>query len=137
MPQFLISFYCVVVDNLSIAIMASSIKLFQSFLEIHKFIGIHSSQPNQKQWSFNSRNEIFLIISAEFAFSTAAFCVFDATSMFDYGFASYIIITIVTSIIIYLLFVWEFDETLDFVENGERFIEKSKSKKSQPSQFWK
>lgn len=108
--------------------MASSVKLFQSFLEIHKAIGIHSSHPNQKRCSLNSRNKLVFATSVQFTFTTVAFCVFDATSMFDYGFASYILFCTITGTIIYLLFIWKFDETLGFIESGEKFIEKSKRK---------
>lgn len=107
--------------------MVGSIKLFQFIQKFHQTIGIYpSSQPNRKQHSINLTNTIFLICSVQNMFATAAFLVFEANSMFDYGFPIFSIIGIINGVVIYLTFIWQSKNTLKFIEFSERFIEKRK-----------
>lgn len=52
------------------------------------------------------------------------FLVFEADTMFEFGF--FISLTLIHCIVIYVLFIWQLDNTLKFVESCEGFIEKSK-----------
>lgn len=102
-------------------IMTTSIKLFQSALKFHKTIGICPSRPNQSR--INWRTAIFLLLNVQYTLTTAAFLIVGTKSMFDYGFAFFLFLSLTNGITIYLLFVWQLDNTLKFIANCERFIE--------------
>lgn len=108
--------------------MASSIKLFQFIQKFHKIIGIDLYQQlvDHEQYSVNSINIIFLISFAQIICTTIAFLVFEAKSFFAYGFSFFTIICVISSAVIYLIFIWQSQNTSKFIENCERFIEESK-----------
>lgn len=105
--------------------MASSVQLFHSFQKFHQIIGIYSSQPSRTDCLINLTNKVFIVSSVLYLITTVTFLVFDATSLFDYGFESYVLIAIITGTVIYLLFIWQHEGTLDFIQNCEKFIGKS------------
>lgn len=104
--------------------MAGSFKLFQFVQQWHQAIGIYPSQSNQWPSQINSTNVIFLFCCAQFAFTTIVFLFVEATSMFEYGLAFFGLIGIINGIVIYLIFIWQSQNTLDFIKNCNRFIEK-------------
>lgn len=104
-------------------IMTSSVKLFQFFQNIHQTIGICESQPNQQRWL---KKLIYRIGLVSFVFSSFAFLIFEARSLFDYGFGSFSLITVVNSSILYVLFIWKSENILKSIGKCEEFIEKSK-----------
>lgn len=107
--------------------MAGSIKLFQFVQQYHQIIGIyHPSQSNQKHRPYNFTQAIFLICFTQMIITIAAFLLFEDISMFDYGIAVFILVAMITSTVIYLQFIWLAENTLKFIENCEKFIEKSK-----------
>ena len=118
--------------------MAGSIKLFQFVQKCHQTLGILPRQPNpkQKQLSSHSIQAIFLTCLAQYIFTTAAFLLFKAKSMFDYGFSFFILIGLANCIAIYLIFIWQSENTLKFIENCEGFIEKSKFCWYEIFRFW-
>lgn len=111
---------------LSIAKMASSIKFLRFVGEFHETIGIYPPQSNQAQFLTNSTQKIFLFCCAQIIFTTQAFFLFEADSMFDCGFGFYVLIAMINITIIYLIFIGQLNNTLKFIENCERFIGKSK-----------
>lgn len=107
--------------------MADSIKLFQLFQKIQQSIGIDPAPTNQKAHiSTISIRGIFVICDAQWMFSMTAFFVIAANSMFEYGLSFLWIITAWTYLVIYLILTQQSQNTLKFIENCERFIEKSK-----------
>lgn len=62
----------------------------------------------------------------QFLSATAAFLVFDAKSMFNYGFVFFALVTITNSIVVYSIVVWKSQNTLKFIKNCEGFIKNSK-----------
>lgn len=104
--------------------MTGSIKLFQFFQRIHQTLGIHPSRSNQKKYPIEWRKILFLVCFAQILF-TAIFML-DAKSMFDYGFAFFLLICLINAHVIYLIFIWESENTLEFIQCCEVFIEKSK-----------
>lgn len=107
-------------------IMASSIKLFYSLQKFLRIIGICPPQSTQNTDSLNLTNKFLIISFVLIIFTTLGFISFAATSLFDYGFAFYILIAIISASVIYLLLIRQFEETFDFIENCEQFIEKRK-----------
>lgn len=89
-------------------------------------MGVYPPRPDQKQYITNATQKIFLICCAQTIFTTAAFVVFEAESMFDYGFSFYVLIAMINITTIYLIFIGQLGNTLKFIEQCERFIEKSK-----------
>lgn len=110
-----------------LAAMASPIKLFDFFQKTHQTIGIHPFSANPKKCSIYSRNELFLIGLTQTVLASGAFLALEATSMFDYGFGFLILISIANPIVVYLLFMWKSESTLNAIKHCEGFIEQSES----------
>lgn len=106
--------------------MAGSIKFLQFVKKFNQLCGIYACESIQVQRSVISTKTLFLIGFAQFIFSTAAFLVFGAKSIFDYGYAFYMLFVVINGFVIYVIFIWQSVNTLKFIENCERFIEKSK-----------
>lgn len=106
--------------------MGSSIKLFQFVQRCNQTMGICLSQAHQKSRSTILTKTVSLICSAQIIFTTAAFLVFRANALFDYGFAFYMLITETNSFVIYIIFIWQRKNTSKFIEDCEGFIAKSK-----------
>lgn len=101
------------------------VKLFQFAQQCHQIIGIHPYLPNQKYLSANSTRAIILTASTQLFFTTAAFILFEAESMFDYGFSFSMAIAGANGIAVYIIFIRQSENTLKFIGNCEGFIEKS------------
>lgn len=114
------------ISLVSIVKMAGSIKFLQFFRQCHQIIGIYPHQPRQKYISTNLTRAIFLISVLTFSITTAAYFVFEATSMFQHGFSFCTLICMILTIVLYSIFIWQSENTLKFLENCEGFIEKSK-----------
>lgn len=114
------------ISLLSIAKMAGSIKFLQFVQNFNQISGIHPYQSNQEQLSTNSTQKFFLTGFAQFIFSTVAFLVLEAESIFNYGYAFYMLIVAINGFVIYLVFIWQSGKTLEFIGSCEKFIEKSK-----------
>lgn len=111
----------------SVKMAGGSIKLLQFFEKCHQTCGILPRPPNQKkkQLSTNSIRTIFLTVYVLHISTTAAFLILEAKSWFDYGFTLYNLISIFDPFVVYLIFIWQSGDTLEFIENCERFIDKS------------
>lgn len=112
----------------SVVIMHDSIKFLQFAQTFHRIIGIFPSQSNQhfpSQSSNSWKQTIFFVSSVQFAFTTIGFLVFQAHSMFDYGFGFFVFSSIINGTVNYFLFVWQSENTLKFIANYEEFIKKS------------
>lgn len=106
--------------------MAGSIKIFRFIQKFHGIIGIYPPQPFEQQRSINTRNTMFLISCVKTMFTTVAFLIFEAQSMFDYGFAFLLSICVCHSTVIYALFIRRSENTFKCIATYEAFIEKSK-----------
>lgn len=106
--------------------MAGSIKIFQFIQNFHGVIGISPAQSFEQQRSINSRNAIFLVSCAQEMFAIVAFLIFEAQTMFDYGFGFFGGMSLLLSIVVYVIFIRQSENTFKFIENCEAFIEKSK-----------
>lgn len=116
------------VDRLAISLfatanMSGSVKLFQFIQKCHQMIGIHSIEPNQNQW-YTKRTAIFMSFSTQCILTSSGFLLFKAESMFEYGFTYFILITLIVETINYTLFIWQSENTIEFIDNCEKFIEK-------------
>lgn len=105
--------------------MADSIQLFQFVQKCDQTFG-HAFHPSQNRRATISTKTMYLISLSQFMFATATFLMFEATSMFDYGFVFFAIFTISNSSVVYPILVWQSQNTLKFIKTCERFIEKSK-----------
>lgn len=106
--------------------MAGSIKLFQVLQKFHRFMGIHQSEPSEKQRLINWRYVITLAALVGLMISSVMFIVFEAKSSFDYGFASFMVICVIVNIAHFLVLIWQSKNTFKFIESLEQFIEKRK-----------
>lgn len=107
--------------------MTGPIKLFQFFQKFNQWIGIDASQPNQKSNIATILNRsIFVLCSAQLMFSIAAFIVIEASSMFEFGLLVCMYLCAIVPIVIYLIFIWQYQNILEYIGNCENFIRKSK-----------
>lgn len=110
---------------MSMVKMSKPLELFQFYQNCQELFNIHPSQSYRKPHSISFIKIAFLISFAQFTFTTVAFLVFEAESMFDYGFTFYVLISIFNSFAIYLIFLWQSLNTIKFIENCEKFIKRS------------
>lgn len=110
------------ISLLSIITMASSIKLFQFVQKFHRALGIYPSYSS----SSCSRLKLVLICLIQVGLTLFTFLLFEAKSMYDYGFGCCILISQIIAIVTYLSFVWQSKNTANSIANWEKFIAKSK-----------
>lgn len=106
--------------------MSDSVKAFQYIQKFHQIIGIFPFDSNEKQSSINLRKAIFLFGNVQFVLPMIAYLVLEAELMFDYGIEFYFVISTVNCIAVYVLFIWQRENTFKFIETCKRFIVKSK-----------
>lgn len=108
-----------------------SVKLFVFYKRYNEAFGIFSlTQPNQNHLHKiinRAKPFIFFICISQFFVTTVAFGVFEATTMHDYGITFFTIICIIYVIFSYMIPFWQMEEILQFIENCEKFIGKSKN----------
>lgn len=102
----------------------AKIKLFQFAQKFCQIAGICVPELNQNCYTLNS---ISLICLAVFATSTAAFLFDGAESMVEYGITFFVSITIIFQCFVnYIIIIFKVKNISQFIENCERFIERSK-----------
>lgn len=99
----------------------NSMKLFQFNRKYCQTIGIKSPQSN----TFNAINWIFVVCVAQFALTSAAFMLFDANSMGEYGVTFVAVVCAVEAMAIYTIIIWKLEDISKFIEKCEAFIEDS------------
>lgn len=104
-----------------IAAMAGRIHLFRALQEYHHTVGVFSRKSNQK-WPLNSTNWLFIMTVAQMIVSSLAFFLFKAKSVAEFGWTFYIFATESTTISYYLVRIYHFGSTLEFIEKFETFI---------------
>lgn len=104
--------------------MAGPVKSFQFFQKIHQIIAICPTHPNRDQLSISSKRAIFVIALAQVIVPVVIY-LYEAESTYDYGFGFFVLICLITCIAVYLLFIWQLENTVKFIETCEHFIAKS------------
>lgn len=102
-----------------------SINLFQFNQKFCEIIGVKLPEANPNGHIFNLINLGVVISLTVFIMPTAAYLLYDANSMAEYGIVFYILICGIEGMVVYFITIWEIDEILEFIENCEEFIEKS------------
>lgn len=105
--------------------MAASIKLFQFAQELFQMLGIRLPKQNEIL-SFRSRNIFFLFCYTQLSISMAAFFLFEANTMLEYGSSFFMSLTQFCIAMDYLVLMWRFPNILELIADFEDFIEKSK-----------
>lgn len=108
-----------------IFIMAGPVKSFQSFQKFHQIIGLNPSR------SFFARRTLFLIGEAVLMVPSCAYLLFEAKSMFAYGYGFFVVSCTFVSFAIYLIYVWQLENILKYIESCDEFIAKSKKSANQ------
>lgn len=114
------------VDQYTI-IMAGSqgIKLFKYTQKIYYYIGVIGIDPTESNQMDHSailtiaRKWLFIFSLAQFAFTTTAYFLFEASSMIEYGLSFYSSLSMNT-----FSYFWRMKNFSNYVQNCERFIEK-------------
>lgn len=99
-----------------------AIELFGFIKRTHENVGIFRASLD----SINPKNCLILVGEAQFFISSVAYLLFETSSIVDYGMVFFTCASINLSITIYLLLFWQTTDILNYIENCERFIEKSK-----------
>lgn len=117
-----------IISSLSIVVarMAGSVKLFQIYQKFQRTIGIAPLQSNQEQHSISARSTFYLIAVTQLAVTPFLFLLFVATSMFEYAFGFFVTANQLKGLCLYVLFAWQWENTLKYIEYCEEFIAKSK-----------
>lgn len=89
-------------------------------------MGIFPPQADETRRSIIERRTILLFGNAMVVLPTIAYLVFDAQSMFEYGMGFFITLTGTNTVVVYLLFIWQAENTINFIESCQQFIAKSK-----------
>lgn len=103
-----------------------SLKLFQFIQKFYRFVGIFPSQPNEKCFSFNWRYSSFLFYFAQFIAATIAYLCIEAKFLFDFGLSIFIAIATIECFILFIIPIWEVENTAKYIQTCEEFIEKRK-----------
>ena len=101
------------------------IKLFKFNLKIYQEIVVFPPQHDLNHNPNNLRKQLYLLCFAQFFISTTAYLWFQANSMTEYGLVFFTCISIALSFTYYLTELWRINKILNYIENCERFIEKS------------
>lgn len=107
-------------------LIGSKMILFQLVRKYFKRMGIYLQRPNQRNSSINCITFIYFTAFAQAIISSAAFILFEAETVVEYGFTFYVLtIACVASAAISIVH-WNVGNIIAFVESFEAFIEKSK-----------
>lgn len=102
-----------------------TIKLFKFIQKSFQGIGIYPPQLNQTHNPINPTFWLNLFCHAQFFVSSTAYLLFEADSMIEYGLVFFIDATVIGCFIFYLISFWETKAIFNYIENCERFVEKS------------
>lgn len=116
-------FFSISISLMSISKMTGSHKLFQFFQKFHQTMGIYPLRSTEQKYPTKWGIMILLVCFAQILFTTIS--MFQAHSIFEYGFAFFQIIGVTNVVVIHFIFICESENTLKFIENCEVFIEKS------------
>lgn len=100
-----------------------TVELFRFIQKTYQDIGIIPPRPNENHCSFNAKKWYFLFCLAQFFISAAAYLLFEANSIIEYGMVFYTCSTTVFSSVVYLILIWQRENILDFIANCEGFIQ--------------
>lgn len=104
-----------------------TIKLFRFIQKTYQAIGVFPPKSNQNRSPINFKDWFFIFCEVLFFISTAAHLFFEANnSMIEYGLIFFTCTTSIFCIVTYLILFWQMKNILNFIENCERFVEKSK-----------
>lgn len=104
----------------------NSIKLFQFFQRYCEAIGMEVPQSNENRFKLNAMSLFFIFSLIEYWIASAAFMLFDANSMSEYGMTFVILCCDGIVIIVYSVMIWQLKDISNYIEFCERFIEMSK-----------
>lgn len=99
-------------------------KLFQTIQKLNRLLGL-SPESNQS-YSLNAKNVLILYTQIQGFIYTAAFGIFQAKTMREYGDAFYQSVTELSAAINLWNFIGEINRLYNFIEKFEGIIQKSK-----------
>lgn len=114
-------------SNLSVAVGTSAMKLFQSIKGFHRMLGLHPPQSAENPL-INPKNLLVLLSIALGAILTAAFCVFEAETVPEFGKSYFASATELFNAGCFASNIWKWPNTWKTIEKLETFIQKSRSK---------
>lgn len=100
-------------------------KLFQTVQKFFQLLGL--SPKSDESYSLNAKNVLVLFIQIEGFVFTAAFGIFQAKTMREYGDSFYQSVTELSAAINLLNFIGQINSLYNFIETFEGIIAKSKS----------
>lgn len=103
------------------------IKLFLTVKKFYEIIGIclPRSESNRKWSMFNIKNVSILIFLIQMFLASTAFVLFQAKTVFEYGFPTYVSMTLTSSVIYLFIQLWKIEDILRLMKTCDEFIEKS------------
>lgn len=102
------------------------IQLFKFSQKVCRLIGVFSSEEsNRNNHDISLKSLVFIFCFMQYCISTLVHLLFHANSMIEYGMVFFLCSSTFQSTIFYLTFFWQMNDILGYIENCERFIEKS------------
>lgn len=100
-------------------------KLFQSVLRSYKLLGIEMSLKHESN-SLSLKSLLILLTSIQAMVSSAAFFLFEAQTVSEYGYSFYTSTTVFFNTGYFLIKIWKMPAIFGFINGLEDFIKKSK-----------
>lgn len=102
-----------------------TIKLFKFTRKAYQGIGIDPPESNRSRSAINAKNYFFFLCQVEYFITTAAYLLFEANSMIEFGMTFFTCTTVITVIALYSILLGRMKNILNYIENCNRFIAKS------------
>lgn len=118
-------------QQLDVGRSAMAIKPFSTVEKLYGIIGIClPSQSNRRCSMFNIRSTFILFSLTQMCLTSTAFILFRAKSVFEYGFPTYVSITLASCAVYFSIQFRKIEDILQFIKTCNEFIEKSKCRLS-------
>lgn len=107
--------------------MAHSVQFFKLIRDLFQKMGICPCHSNQNR-TYNLRNSFILMILAQLFVASAAFLLFEANSIEEYGQSFYLTLTSLLLLFLLPSFIHNMDDLFNLMDEMDKFGLKRKSK---------
>lgn len=101
------------------------IELFKFIQKNYQAIGIYPPGTNMNCHSINAKKWLIIFSLGQMFITSLIYLFVEAHSMIEYGMTFHTCGALVLSIIVYSILFWQMENILNYIENCERFVEKS------------
>lgn len=96
-------------------------------------MGIYLPPQSNRVCSMLNFNSVTLLVSLiQMILTSTAFILYEAESVFEYGYPTYVSITLASCVVLFFIELWKIDDILQFINALDDFVKKSKLAILQP-----